>query len=553
MFDSIISEAQKKFNLGDKAGGLLASLLGLIANPASGGFGGFIGKFKDAGLGDLVNSWVTTGDNTPISGEQLESALGDDTISSVAAQAGVDKATATSALGYMTPHVVDALTPDGEVPDDESLLSKVKGFLGDFGGAIGAAVLGGLGTAGAFASGAADKVGDAAGATLGAGKAVVGKGAEVVGDAAGATVDAGKRAVGAVGDAAGAVGDKFSGAMSSVGDAFDGDGDSGGILKWLIPLLLLGLLIIIGLWTCRKSPEPTAPTNANTNANKGNAITNTTAKAVDSSFSLVAKDGKYTVSGLVKDEATLKQIKDALTAQYGAENVNFDGLKVDANAKPFGTGWWDSFSKLLPSLKDWKTGTLSFVGNAITAAIGLPEAAIGQIKSLFGTGWMLPVSIAGAEGTTKEANQESLKELESATSVEEVIKALNVSIINFNSSSSDVPADATAILEKAAEVLKKQPAGTVIEVGGYTDNQGNAEANKKLSQTRADAVKAKLVKLGVADVMLKAVGYGDANPIGDNATKDGQFKNRRIEYKKSDGTAPTSTTTETKPVNKNTN
>ena len=267
MFDSILNETKEKFGLGDKAGGLLATLLGLIANPANGGFSGFIGKFKDAGLGDLVNSWITTGDNTPISDEQFESALGADTISSVAEQAGVDKATATSALASMTPQVVDALTPDGEIPDDASLLSKITGFLSNFGGAIGAAVLGGLGTAGALASGAADLVGGAAGATVDAGKAVVGKGADMVGDAAGATVDAGKRAVGAVGDAAGAVGDKFSGAMSSVGDAFDGDGDSGSILKWLIPLLILGLLIIIGLWTCGKSSAPTTPTNANTNAN----------------------------------------------------------------------------------------------------------------------------------------------------------------------------------------------------------------------------------------------------------------------------------------------
>ena len=261
MFDSIISEAQEKFGLGDKSGGLLASLLGLIANPANGGFSGFINRFKDAGLGDLVNSWITTGDNTPISDEQLESALGEDTLNSVAEQSGVDKATATSALGFMTPHVVDALTPDGEVPDEASLLSRISGFLGNYGGAIGAAVLGGLGTAGAFASGAADKVGDAAGATYDKSKEVLSGG------------------VGAVGNAAGAVGDKFSGAMHSVGDKFDGDGDSGSILKWLIPLLLLGLLVVLGYWFCGKSDAPPTPTNVNANANKGNANVNVNVNA----------------------------------------------------------------------------------------------------------------------------------------------------------------------------------------------------------------------------------------------------------------------------------
>ena len=172
--------------------------------------------------------------------------------------------------------------------------------------------------------------------------------------------------------------------MHSVGDALDGDGDGGSLLKWLIPLLLLGLLVVLGYWFCGKSPTP--PVVTNTNVNKANTNVNTTAKTVDSSFSIKAENGKYVVSGVVPDEATKKQIIDALTAQYGAGNILFNDLKVDASAKPFGAGWWDNFSKLLPNLKDWKTGELSFVGNAITVANGLPKAAIDQIKSLLAVG-----------------------------------------------------------------------------------------------------------------------------------------------------------------------
>ncbi len=53
----------------------------------------------------------------------------------------------------------------------------------------------------------------------------------------------------------------------------------------------------------------------------------------------------------------------------------------------------------------------------------------------------------------------------------------------------------------------------------------------KLSQARAESVKNELVKLGVSDVMLTAKGYGDTVPKADNSTKEGQFANRRIEYK----------------------
>lgn len=552
LFDSIIGSTAEKFGLGsDKAGSLLTALVGLISSPQSGGFTGFLDRFTTAGLGDKVSSWITTGDNTPVTNEEMESALGAETLDSVAADAGVDRATATSAMAYMMPQVVDKLTPDGEIPDEQSLLSKLGGYLTGFGGAAAGAVLGGLGAVGAATSGAAGKVGDAAGATYDKSKEMVGGAAGAVGDAAGATYDKGKEiiggGIGAVGDAAGAVGDRVSGAIGSVGNAFDGDGSSGGgsILRWLLPLLLLGLLIVLGYWFCGRSTPTTTVTNTNVNKPATNAAnTNAAAKTVDSSFKLEAKDGKYIASGVVPDQATLDKIKTALTAQFGAGNVDFAGLRVDANAKPFAAGWWDNFAKVLPNLKDWKTGLISFSGNAIETASGLPQAAIDQIKSLF-SGWTLPVSIAGAETATKQANEEALKELGEADSVDEVVKALNVSIINFASGKSDIPADAKPILTKAAEVLKKQVAGTTVEIGGYTDNKGNADANKKLSQARADAVKKELVALGVSEAMLKSVGYGDANPVGDNNTEDGRFKNRRIEYKTGTGGAPTATTTTT--------
>lgn len=535
MFDSIINEAKGKFGLGDKAGGLVASLLGLIANPATGGFNGFINRFKEVGLGDEAKSWIATGDNTPLTDSQVQSAFGTETIDEVAKQTGVNATTTTSALGYLTPQIVDALTPDGEMPDEAGLLDKVKGFLSNFGGAIGVAVLGGLGAAGAFASGAADKIGDAAGATLGAGKAVAGKGVDLVEDAAGATVDAGKRAVGAVGDAAGAVGDKFSGALNSVGDAFDGDGDgdSGGILKWLIPLLLLGLLIVLGYMFCGKKNEPVATTNANTNANanKTNANTNSTAKTVDSSFSIVAKDGKYTVTGVVPDQKTLDDIKAKLDAQFGVGNVDYSGLKIDANAKPFAAGWWDNFQKLLPSLKDWKTGSLAFAGTAITTASGLPQAAMDQLKSLF-SGWTMP-SMSG-DATTTENRTLSEVALPDGTKLQAYPGGIEDQLVKFIQSDEYKNGTAESLKEKwfVFDDLKFKFGGTELEdsskrqldniiavlkafpnvkikIGGYTDKKGEDAANLKLSDGRAKAVKAKLDAAGLGAQVPEAEGYGE--------------------------------------------
>ena len=217
LFDSIIGSAREKFGVSNEgSGGLVAAVLALIADPRSGGFGGFIDRFRNAGLGSIVDSWISTGSNEPLTGDQIESALGSDAVDGIATRAGVDRGTASAALGGIIPGVVDTLTPDGNVPDDSSILSRIGGFLSDWGGALGGAVAGGVGSAAAMAGGAADKVGDAAGKTFDKGKEVLSGG---IGDA---------------GDAAGAA----RGAVSNAYDAASGGG--GSALRWILPLLLLG-------------------------------------------------------------------------------------------------------------------------------------------------------------------------------------------------------------------------------------------------------------------------------------------------------------------------
>jgi outer membrane protein OmpA-like peptidoglycan-associated protein len=68
-----------------------------------------------------------------------------------------------------------------------------------------------------------------------------------------------------------------------------------------------------------------------------------------------------------------------------------------------------------------------------------------------------------------------------------------------------------------------------IEISGHTDNVGKKSANKKLSQQRADAVRAYLVAKGIDPDRIKAVGYGDEKPVASNDTSEGRQKNRRIE------------------------
>jgi outer membrane protein OmpA-like peptidoglycan-associated protein len=68
-----------------------------------------------------------------------------------------------------------------------------------------------------------------------------------------------------------------------------------------------------------------------------------------------------------------------------------------------------------------------------------------------------------------------------------------------------------------------------IEVAGHTDSMGSDAYNMELSQQRAEAVRNFLISRGVAADRLTAKGYGEAQPVADNATEEGRFKNRRVE------------------------
>jgi outer membrane protein OmpA-like peptidoglycan-associated protein len=116
-------------------------------------------------------------------------------------------------------------------------------------------------------------------------------------------------------------------------------------------------------------------------------------------------------------------------------------------------------------------------------------------------------------------------------SVEDLLKALNLLIINFGTGKFDIPPARMTTLQKASDKMKLLPAGTVIEVGGHTDNVGNDTNNQKLSENRANAVKTALVGFGVKPEMLTMKGYGSKSPKVANDSDEHKFQNRRIEYK----------------------
>lgn len=91
----------------------ITSLLG--QNSSVGGLAGIVQAFQKNGLGDIVNSWVSTGKNLPITPDQIKQGLGSDFLRQFASKAGVSPAAASTQLSSLLPNVIDKLTPNGKI------------------------------------------------------------------------------------------------------------------------------------------------------------------------------------------------------------------------------------------------------------------------------------------------------------------------------------------------------------------------------------------------------------------------------------------------------
>jgi uncharacterized protein YidB (DUF937 family) len=110
----------------------LSTVLSLVNNHP-GGLAGLVSAFEQNGLGGVVQSWVSPGPNQPVSGEQVQSALGSDKIEEVAAKLGVPPAIASSIVAEVLPGIVSHLSANGQVASGQSNLMEMgEGLLKNF-------------------------------------------------------------------------------------------------------------------------------------------------------------------------------------------------------------------------------------------------------------------------------------------------------------------------------------------------------------------------------------------------------------------------------------
>ncbi|MGE8319671.1 MAG: YidB family protein [Comamonas sp.] len=154
MFDALIQDVENRLGLQGKGRELVQMVLAYVADPTSGGVAGFLEKFRAAGLGSVVQSWLgaTVEPESPTP-SQLESVLGSagGLIPSLVSRLNLSRETVTSALAFVVPQLISRLTPSGAVPT--VLPAEATALIGD------GALLGGAASAlGAGAAAAAPAV-----------------------------------------------------------------------------------------------------------------------------------------------------------------------------------------------------------------------------------------------------------------------------------------------------------------------------------------------------------------------------------------------------------
>jgi uncharacterized protein YidB (DUF937 family) len=107
---------------------MLDNLLEMLNDQKSGGITGLIQKFNEKGLGDHMSSWISTGENLPISADQIKDVLGSDKIKELASKLNLGEQDTSKSLADLLPQLIDRLTPDGSVPHQDMLSQGIDRF-----------------------------------------------------------------------------------------------------------------------------------------------------------------------------------------------------------------------------------------------------------------------------------------------------------------------------------------------------------------------------------------------------------------------------------------
>ncbi len=232
------------------------------------------------------------------------------------------------------------------------------------------------------------------------------------------------------------------------------------------------------------------------------------------------------VTGAAPDIATRAAVLSYAAAAFGADRVH-DGMALASG--PGAEGWRTAALAGLEALATLDAGAVEVAGGAVSLrGVSREPLAARDAHAALG-----PAAARGWRTASRVTIDLPARAAEALLPPGECLARLNATVgetpLAFAPASAEIaPADEPT-LDTLADTLRRC-ARAVIEVGGHTDSQGSAGYNLALSQARAEAVRAALLARGTAPGALVARGYGQTEPVADNATEEGRARNRRIAF-----------------------
>ena len=314
---------------------------------------------------------------------------------------------------------------------------------------------------------------------------------------------------------------------------------SGGFMKALLPiigLIILGALAWALLRGCQNNPEPVGTpmvTEQQTDGEKQTAVATTVEPA---SLRITTGDMANTLYACrlnVGDETLRTTVMNAVDTAFGAD-ANKCKADVDDNFAmdmPAAA----QLATILPIIKSVPNASMMIKGEEII--VNAPDATA-LTKLVSDLQAAVPAMTVIAEGPLNEqseidnsmtAAETAMNNLGEQPSPRDVARALSLQVVNFAVDEAVIPDENKRLLDRAVALMKQVPDMKLMIIG-HTDKTADAAYNMKLSQERAQAMKDYMVSQGADSAKLMTKGMGETDPIADNSTEQGRFRNRRIEF-----------------------
>ena len=313
----------------------------------------------------------------------------------------------------------------------------------------------------------------------------------------------------------------------------------GSFMKALLPiigLIILGALAWALVRGCQENPEPVAtPVATAQQAAQGEGQLAVAGDIEPASLRIATGENSelYACRMNVGDETLQTNVMNALTSAFGEEankcraDVD-DNFAVDMPAAA-------QLATILPIVKNVPNASMIIKGDVIT--VNAPDAAaldklVADLQAAVPAMTIQaegPLDLQGEIDNSLAAADVAMTNLGKNPDPRDVARALSIQVINFEVDEAVIPDVNKELLDRAAKIINEVP-NMKLTIIGHTDSQASDSYNVELSRDRAEAVKEYLVSQGVDASKLMTKGMGESEPIADNSTEQGRFRNRRIEF-----------------------